>query len=425
MGIDIMWWIVGIIGLMIIYDHTQQTRDVYGMLRYLKREHSFPPVPADAPHAAVILSLRGPDPRLPETLVALSRQDYPSFRIHVVVDNNSDPVLKDVEAVKAQCPDDLIDVSVLRVPNPTCSLKCSSLVQAVRDLNEDTEIVAFIDGDVVPHQSWLSQLVQPLLAGTADVTGGNRWYVPPSAGVGTMARYFWNAAYMTGMWAQGAPWAGTMAFRRTLAEEIGLLDAWSSAMSVDATLHRCMMAHDRTFHMVPDLIMMNQEDISVLEFHRWVTRQMAVIRYSASSTVRSAEIQVGILLLMHSLLPAITIIGIWLQEYVLAGTSAGLLFGYWTYCGCRMMLIERTMRRLANKRGELKHWLSLGCALMWFPSVTVVHYVIGTGVLIALRIRQVDWRGISYQLARNGSVNMCAYQPFGADWQQKDNHSVV
>ncbi len=427
MTVRIIQIVLAVIGLLIVFDICAQSKDVWGLLRHLRRERKRTHTSdgLTLPKSAVILALRGPDPQLVDTLHALMSQQYPAFRVYVVVDNEQDPVLKDVLAVQEGCDSRLISVSVLKNPSRSCSLKCSSLIQAVHELDSDIEIVAFIDGDAVPHKTWLLELVLPLVKGEAEVSGGNRWYFPPNAGPGTMARYFWNAAYLTGMHAQGTPWAGTMAFYRKTIAQIGLLEAWSNAMSVDATLHRCMRAHGLRFKMVESLIMPNREEISLTEFHRWVTRQMAVIRYSASATARMAEIQVGILLVMHTLLPLCAVAAFAAGAPGLGLISIGALAGYWLFCSLRMILIERSMRKSIGRRGEPTNWMTLSSLLMWYPSVPLVHYVIGTGVILALRLRQVNWRGISYNLAANGVVSMVDYHPYGTKWIKTDNQSIV
>lgn len=424
---EILQWLLPAVGALIVFDICQQSMDVWGLLRHLRRERrrTDGAEGLDLPKAAVVLSLRGPDPRLRDTLRALTTQDYANFHVHVVVDSEQDPVLGDVVEIQESCEAGRIRVSLLRNPAPTCSLKCSSLIQAVHNLDTDVEIVAFIDGDAVPHATWLKELAVPLAAGEADVVGGNRWYLPPNSGLGTMTRYFWNAAYMTGMWAQGAPWAGTMAFHRDTVERIGLLEAWSTAMSVDATLHRCMKQHGLKYKLVGSLMMTNREDISVSEFHRWVTRQMAVIRYSASATVRMAEIQVGILLLMHTVLPIAAIAAFATGANALGIAALCGLTGYWLICSLRMILIERSMRASIHQRGENPKWVTVRNVLLWYPSVIMVHYIIGTGVLRALQLKQVDWRGISYRLSGNGVVAMADYRPYGTELVRNENHSVV
>ena len=422
----LFWAVMSMIVLMIV-DLFRQHRDTLMFLRYVKRDLRESAVrSSETPSlkTAIVLSLRGPDPCLTQTLHALLEQDYPDFHIQVVVDSELDPVLDDVYAVKAMGGADRIQVTVLQQFRRSCSLKCSSLIQAVNDLSEDVEVVAFIDGDVVPHRTWLKELVQPLVQGEADVVGGNRWYQPPDAAWGTMTRYFWNAGFLRGMWIQGTPWAGTMAMRKTAIDKMGLLTAWGSAMSVDATLHRCMTAHQLRFKLVSSLIMTNRESISLPRFHGWVTRQMAVIRYTASKTLTAIQIQIGILLLLHAAVPVMAGAAFFTGQ-LLTGAAALLSLGmYWLVRSLAMIMFERTMRIGMRQRGEKTNWITLPKVCHWYGGVVMAHYVIGFGVLRVLGIKQVDWRGIRYQLSSSG-VQMEAYTPFGAKWIRQDNRSIV
>lgn len=428
MTTDVIQWVFIAMGLLIALDVFLQSKDVWGLLRYLRRENRKPPAGSDGtdlPKAAIILALRGPDPRLNDTLRALTVQDYPDFDIRVVVDSEDDPVLQEVIKIQQASARQNIHVSVLQNPRATCSLKCSALIHAVEELNSDVQIVTFIDGDVIPHATWLKELAVPLVNGEANVVGGNRWYLPSDAKLGTLARYLWNVAYMTGMWAQGAPWAGTMAMKRSTIDELGLLQAWSTAMSVDATVHRCMQAKNQKFKLVASVIMTNRESIAVPDFQRWVTRQMAVIRYSDAETAKSAERQIGILLAMHTVMPVVAVTSFLTQQASLGLMAVTTMATYYLICCVRMLLLERCIRSIARKRGEVIKWATPLKAALIYPSVILTHYIIGFGVFRALRVKQVDWRGISYLLSQNGDVLMKAYRPFGAEWIGHKNHSVV
>ena len=70
------------------------------------------------PKAAIILSLRGPDPYLDGTLEALKKLDYPDYQIHLVVDSETDPVWADIKRGILQSPNDNIEVKVLKNPTP-------------------------------------------------------------------------------------------------------------------------------------------------------------------------------------------------------------------------------------------------------------------------------------------------------------------
>lgn len=416
-----------VIAILMVIDLCRQARWVTGIARLLRKERGTDYQTSDdeLPKAAIILSLRGPDPCLQQTLRALAAQDYRDFHIHVVVDSDQDPVLNDVTRVQRECRSGLIQVSLLSHPSRSRSLKCSSLIQAVQSLDEDVEVVAFIDGDAVPHSTWLKNLVQPLLAGEGDVVGGNRWYIPPKARMGSMARYFWNGGFLTGMCAKAAPWAGTMAMRRETIDRIGLLDAWSTAMSVDATLHRCLTRHGLKFQLIGRLMMTNREDISVRNFFRWVSRQMAVIRYSNPDTVKSARSQIGILMMIHAVMPMAATLAFATGLHSLGFIATGLLFAYWLGTGAAMIGIERSVRATLHDRNEDPRWLTPLKLLLWYPALVLVHFITGASILRALKMKQVKWRGIRYRLRRNGTVAMSRYRPYLTKLAGTKNRSVI
>ena len=66
----------------------------WGVSRYLKWFTTFQLAQGNdlaLPKAAIVLSIRGPAPSLPECLTRLAEQDYPQYRIHLVVDHPTDP----------------------------------------------------------------------------------------------------------------------------------------------------------------------------------------------------------------------------------------------------------------------------------------------------------------------------------------------
>ncbi len=196
-------------------------------------------------------------------------------------------------------------------------------------------------------------------------------------------------------------------------------------MSVDATLHRCLNAHQQRFKLVGSLIMTNRESISVNQFHNWVTRQMAVIRYTASHTVRSVRVHVATLILIHLLAistAAAAIAGGELQQGCLAVL---ILASNWFAMSLCAAVQEYYIRAILRKRGEDTRWITPLKALLWFPGVILTHWVLIFGILQSLRMTAVNWRGISYQLLNNGGVRMENYHPFAVVLSPSDNHSVI
>ena len=145
---------------------------------WMMKRHRRPTADVALPKAGVVLALRGPDPFLDDCLRRLLAQDYHDYTVHLIVDSTKDPVLEDIHRLIKETAATNVVVSILRDPFGTCSLKCSALIQAVQELDASHEVVAFLDGDALPHPTWLRELVAPLADSTVGVTYGNRWYVP-------------------------------------------------------------------------------------------------------------------------------------------------------------------------------------------------------------------------------------------------------
>ena len=124
------------------------------------------------PKTAVILCLRGADPFLPNCLKALLEQDYPQYDLKIVVDSQDDPAWKVARDTVKDATN--VQISPLKISSTVCSLKCSSLIQAVSELDSSYEVVALVDADTVVHPTWLRELVTPLLHPKIGATTGNR-----------------------------------------------------------------------------------------------------------------------------------------------------------------------------------------------------------------------------------------------------------
>ncbi len=119
---------------------------------------------AACPPVAVILCLRGVDPSLEHCLDGLLDQDYPRYEVWIVVDHADDPARGVAEQAIRRRGAGNVRIHVLSRPRETCSLKCSSLLEALAAIDDSYAAVAFLDADTVPHRSWLRELVAPLVA---------------------------------------------------------------------------------------------------------------------------------------------------------------------------------------------------------------------------------------------------------------------
>src|SRR5262249_11860805 len=155
----------------------------------------------------------------------------------------------------------------------TCSLKCSALVQAVSELDQDHEVVAFIDADVIPHRTWLRELVAPLDQPGVGATTGNRWYAPGRRLWGSATRSAWSAAAIVQLYLFDIAWGGSMAIRTSTIRQARLIDRWAVSFNDDLLVGDVVREARLKLTFVPSLLMVNREEVALPNFRNWVTRQ--------------------------------------------------------------------------------------------------------------------------------------------------------
>jgi len=153
----------------------------------------------EAPKATVVLCLRGGDPFLKRCLHGLNNQDYPNYRVTMVVDSEVDPSRRILDEFFSEAPLTNFEVIYLGHPLESCSLKCSSLITALTPKVDSDGFVAFVDADTIPHPSWLRELATGLQPSDVGAATGNRWYIPEQPSLGSMIRHVWNGAAIVQM----------------------------------------------------------------------------------------------------------------------------------------------------------------------------------------------------------------------------------
>ena len=379
------------------------------------------------PLAAVVLAVRGSDPKLVETLRRLTHLDYPNYQIHVVVDSENDPALELVKNAARDAPDALIEWSFLEEPSKKCSLKCASLIQACREVDPKYEVLAFIDGDALPEARWLKSLVAPLQDSSIGVCTGNRWYVCHQGAWGTLVRYYWNAAAIVQVWFNGIVWAGSMSMRRDFIEDSGLLDEWGRSLSVDGSITRRLQGRQERVQFVPSVMVAIEEETGLPRFVSWVRRQMVAALTSSEGWL--SIVSHGYLLAALQVLPIVLVfLGIYFGSFPVILSSTLSLTIYW---GSGFWLANKLERTIAPRLQ--KQWQADSTPTLRIPttrrflSMLLTNLVYPYVLTTALFSREVQWRGIRYRLSKGGGVEMLDYSPYQSpsDQQHEGAESVV
>ena len=372
------------------------------------RDRPAQPVPDEQlPKLALVMPLRGADPFLDRTLEALSQLDYPDYAIRIIIDNRADPAWELVQQIIAKRGGDRIQVEELCDRRTTCSLKMSALIQAVSSLDASYDVVAIIDADAVPYPGWLRDMVRPFADPQVGATSGVRWFMPEETNTGSLVRYIWNAAAAAQMHAFGIAWGGSMAVRTSLLRDAGILEKWSRIMFEDTSTVNEVYRLGKKLEYVPAATLLNRESIDVAGCTRFISRQVVNARfYDRSWPAIAAYAWLSVLSLNGALVIGAAAL---LMRDAVAASAIGVALAVYAV-GMSILLVaeEVVVRRVAQRRGEPIRplsWKLIGAGLL-------THYVYLTSVAMALRVTEIEWRGIKYSVGGPRTVNLQHYTPY-------------
>jgi hypothetical protein len=356
------------------------------------------------PAAMALLCLRGTDPFLPNTLRKLFQQDYPNYRIRVVIDSATDPARSLVEQAIAETGAGHVEVLVLDHRDRHCGAKMSSLLLGTDRLPEDCRYVATFDGDAVLHPSCLRELVSALVARQAQVASGVRWYAPDRPTFGAIARMEWNLGCNTVMHAMRLSWGGCLAVSRDIITDPELRRLYAGAFAEDMLLASFVKRHGGSVVHVPQATIINREDISLRGTFAFLTRQMLAVRLHHHQWRQI----VGYGIVMMSLAGVICPLGLLyapLRPWCLAGLIALIIaLGSLMYVGSQ---VRRFMAQRGGPLIEMKP-KTIVMMLVTGPLTTFITLLANLRAWAALPI---TWRGLRYRFGRDPIVTLVSEAP--------------
>ncbi|HEV3143064.1 MAG TPA: glycosyltransferase family 2 protein [Gemmataceae bacterium] len=364
------------------------------------------------PNAAVILCLRGADSTLERCIEGVLTQDYPQYEVIIIVDHVDDPAREVAQRVVHRLSNSKAHLETLTKPRESCSLKCSSLLQAISGLNNAIEILAFLDADTTPYPGWLRELVSPLSQPGIGATTGARWFMPQTPTWGSLVRYQWGIAAVLTCNALGIAWGGTLAIRRDAFLRAGLQEKWASAFCEDTMIPEALRPLGLRLKYLPRMVMVNRESCRLREYLHWCARQMLTTRLYHRSAWRAVVAHAWITALCWI---APIFLAIWatlVQEWNALLWLSGGLGIFWAVQWLAMLLIERSAQRIVAARGEPSNWLTWRALWRTFVCIPITQMMYWRALVAAFWTRRVCWRGVWYDIAGPWQVRMNSYQPY-------------
>jgi cellulose synthase/poly-beta-1,6-N-acetylglucosamine synthase-like glycosyltransferase len=376
----------------------------------------------DAPSAIVVLCLRGSDPFLESCIDGLVNQDYPNFRVCFMIDHDQDPAAQILRSTLARHAFGNYDIKTLNSPLNTCSLKCSSLIQAIESV-EGVDFIAILDADTVPHRTWLRELATALIPANIGAATGNRWYMPNQHTTGALIRYLWNAAAVVQMYFCQIAWGGTLAIKLSSIKRAGLLDRWRTSLCEDTMLRKQLAMIGQGVTFVPSLMMVNREDCTLGSFVAWVQRQLLTARlyHPLWIAVASHGLSTAILLAFGWMVAILCVMN---REWTSGVMLILSLLGYRAGMLAMAPWMEAAVASVVRRRGETTEWQSglTWTRMAWLAFLT--QWVYTWALVRCLFMRSVDWRGISYRVRGPWNIQMLGYRRYSTGDRDDPLHSL-
>jgi hypothetical protein len=380
---------------------------------YRSRKGYLPPEPL--PEVAVVLPLRGADPSLEACFEGLLAQDYPAYRVHIVIDSAEDPAQALVARLlaeagpRAAC----MHVETRRILGPDCSAKLSAQRQALTALDGKIAVVAFLDADCVPAPNWLREIVAPFSDKRVGATTGFRWSAPRDQGWGTLARYAFLGLIFPQHFLYRIPWGGSLAIRKSAVESTGLLEHWTRCLGEDTSAYGPLRSAGLRLAFVPAATQVNSEATDLSGAQAFMLRQIlsARLHHVFWPLILAANVATIVSFLISSLLALVGIIGIVLSILGVA-TQLWKLTAFAIipalYCVGLLLALaigDRLVRRAVSAPPP-----------PWGPKVVAAAAIAavssGYAMLAAPFARSIEWRGITYDIAGRDRIRMRSYHPY-------------
>ena len=176
-------------------------------------------------------------------------------------------------------------------------------------------------------------------------------------------------------------------------------------------LQTLLNRHGLRVRFVPSLLMANRERCELGGFYQWVTRQLLTARlyhgYWPLVVNHGVQTTIGVGAGLAFLLVAV-----FMGQAAAAGwLGLGLAIYYALMVGL-LLLLEAAARARIRPRGESAEWITPSALLLIPLCIVTTQVVYAAALLRAALLRNVAWRGATYEIRGPWHVRLVHDQPF-------------
>jgi ceramide glucosyltransferase len=346
----------------------------------------------NAPRVALLCPCKGMEPGLERNLVALTEFDYRNYEVFFILASASDSAYTTVKRV-AEHSKPPAHVIIADKPEE-CGEKVHNLRVAIEQLPTEFEVFVFADSDGRPDKFWLRRLVAPLQDKQVGAATTMRWLIPNGHSLATALLAAWNASIVTMLSEKGKNfcWGGGTAIRRSVFDEIRVLDEWNHSVSDDYSMTRALQRAGRSIAFVPECLTPAFVDVDFQGLLEFTNRQVLITKvYSKRNWALGAAthflycltLPLGLAVTLTNFfatLPAFHLAILTFVPMLLAAIRGGLR-------------VSAVTRVLQSSRTQIA-----GQAWMYIVLGIFIPYLFLANFVASLFTRKIKWRGVTYEL---------------------------
>jgi cellulose synthase/poly-beta-1,6-N-acetylglucosamine synthase-like glycosyltransferase len=227
---------------------------------------------SDFPRVAMLIPCKGLDSNLQANAQSWLHQNYPNYKVFVVVEALDDPAKQILEELEFKV--------FIAGRAEDCGQKIHNLRYLIEQLPEDIDVFVFADSDGRLKSDWLGSLIHELLIHREDAVTGYRWFIPERS-LFSHFRAVWNSGVLTLFSESGRgnfAWGGATALFKKTFYETDVLSHWKGSLSDDLSLTRAFYSAGRRIHFAPKAIAISEDSIHAKEFVSWIARQFLITK---------------------------------------------------------------------------------------------------------------------------------------------------
>ncbi len=185
------------------------------------------------PMIEILVPIKGVLPDQEKILESLLRQDYPSYNVTFLIESPDDPACALIDALQSRFPH---AKKVITGIAGLCGQKNHNLVQGIRNLTADTEIIIFCDSSNMVGTNWLTQFTEPIRTGVFKVVTTFRTFDPRPATLWGISQAIYSVFLLFLIANKPKPWGGATAIERNLFNRLDVIGEWSRNVIDDLAL---------------------------------------------------------------------------------------------------------------------------------------------------------------------------------------------